>query len=762
MNRSSKTRWLPVLLLLAGGAAYANSLNTPFLLDDHPHIVNNGAIQSLWPPGSLLTSGRRPVAVLSIALNYAVGGLDTFGYHLVNLAIHLAAGLALFSLVRRTLALVPSDAAKEKTAENTADRLAFAVALVWLVHPLTTQSVTYVIQRAESLMGLFYLLTLVCLLRGAQAARSWPWYTAAVAVCWLGMGSKEVMVTAPLVALAYDRIFLADTWRTLFRRRWAVYTGFLIAAVWIVTAAGRTMAAVEARTAGFGMPSATPWKYLTAQAGVILHYLRLAFWPDRLCLDYAWQLPESTAQIVLPGAIVVALLAASLVALRYRPPLGFLGLSFFLILAPTSSIMPIADLAMEHRMYLPLAALVTLAVLGLHVLAGRLTAGPHMKTLIETSLLVIVAIALAARTFDRNLDYASPIAMWNDVLDTAPHNARAHYGLGVAVADRGDLRQAAIHYDRALEIAPDYVDVIANLADLRIKEGKLGEALDHYRRALEIAPDFARAHNNLGNLLTSQGDHAGAADHFRHALRIDPRFSEAHNNLGNFLEHEGRLDEAATHYQEAIRFKPDHVEAHTNLGVVLQQQGDLAQAVVHYEHSLALRPGFAEAHLNLGNVLLMQGDDTQAAEHLQQAIRLKPDLAQAYAAMGDVHRLQGDLREAVAQYRESLRLEPNLLRAMHTLAWILATSDDPTVRGGEEAVGWAERLATATAHKDPTALDTLAAAYAEAGRWDESIATARTARRLATAAGSTAEAEQIRLRLQLYRQQKPYRAGLAK
>ncbi len=306
---------LPLLIIFVGLATYTNSFRGAFVFDDDNHIVESTTIRSLWPIKRVVADTNRPVLMLSLAGNYALGRLEPFGYHLVNVVIHLAAGLVLFDLVRRTLTLAPLGTANQQTA----DRLAFAAVLVWLVHPLTTQSVTYIVQRAESLMGLFYLLTLVCLLRGALAARAWPWYTGAVAACSLGMGTKEVMITAPLVALAYDRIFLAGAWRTVLRRRWAVYLGFLSAAVWLIVTTGHTFARLKDATAGFGMRGITWNEYLGTQGGVILHYLRLTFWPDRLCLDYWWPVADSLCEIALPCAVVASLLAASLVALRDRP-----------------------------------------------------------------------------------------------------------------------------------------------------------------------------------------------------------------------------------------------------------------------------------------------------------------------------------------------------------------------------------------------------------------------------------------------------------
>ena len=780
---------LPGLIIFVGVAAYAGSFRGAFVFDDDIHIVESTAIRSLWSVGPLLSGSRRPVVMLSLAGNYALGSLDTFGYHLVNLAIHLAAGLALFGLVRRTLTLARLGTADQRTA----DRLAFAAALVWLVHPLTTQSVTYVIQRSESLMGLFYLLTLVCLLRGALSSRAWAWYTGAVAACWLGMGSKEVMITAPLVALVYDRIFLAGTWRDVFRRRWALYVGFSLAAVWVVADAGRTFSSVAARTAGFGLRGITWHEYLGTQGGVILHYLRLAVWPDRLCLDYWWPVAGSLRETIVPCAVVASLLAASLVALRYRPALGFLGLSFFLILAPTSSIMPIDDLAMEHRMYLPLAVVAVLAVLGLDALAGRLLAEARTKTLVETSLLVVVVLALAARTIDRNRDYESPVAMWKDVLAAAPNNPRAYYNLGNEVEKLGDDDRARANYRRALDLAPNYVRAHNNLGVLLERQGDAAAAERHYREAIRIDPAHARSYNNLGVVLARRGEREEAARQFQRAIEIEPDYAEVHYHLAGMLEAQGNLDRAIDHYRHAVRIRadysqahyslglilagqgsddeaishfrqtlgtdPDNADAHYNLGVVRARQGKLAEAIAHYQDTLRVAPTYAAAHNNLGIVHAQQGDLATAVNHFEQAVRIEPDFAEAHDNLGTMTEKQGNSRLAAEHFRRALELQPDLLGAAAKLVRILATSRDPAARNGPEAVGLAEQLAKTTGRNDAAVLDMLAAAYAEAGRWDEAVATAGQAIELARAAGQTALAEQIDVRLRLYGQQQPYRAS---
>ncbi|HWP44326.1 MAG TPA: glycosyltransferase family 39 protein, partial [Blastocatellia bacterium] len=351
-NGSIWPRWSGELAIIAAAAiAYMNSFEGPFIFDDR-EILTNTYIRDLWPPWQAMFAPpnvSRPLVALSLAINYAISGLDVWSYHVLNLMIHMLAGLALFGVVRRTLA--SSTLSQQYGPSSYA--LALVVALVWTVHPLQTQSVTYIIQRGESLMGLFYLTTLYSAIRGSDSPRRRAWYAAAILSCAAGMLSKQVMITAPVVVLLYDRMFLSGSFKEALRRRWPLYAG--LAATWGLLAA-TLLAMPPSETAGFGVKTITPWAYFVSQFSVIVHYLRLSLWPDALCLDYAWPEAKSAGEVIPYAVALLVLGGATLWALWRRKPAGFLGAWFFLILSVTSSFVPLSDLAFEHRMYLPLAA----------------------------------------------------------------------------------------------------------------------------------------------------------------------------------------------------------------------------------------------------------------------------------------------------------------------------------------------------------------------------------------------------------------------
>jgi len=594
-------------LLVATALAYANSFSKAFVFDDTPCIIENVTLRSwestFWPsewelPGGLV---RRSVVRYSLALNYALGGLDPWGYHLVNLLIHLAAGWLLFDLVRRTLLL----ARMPDWLRREAFPIALAATALWLLHPLQSESVTYIVQRLEAAMGMFYLGCLYAVLRGSQSTRPWPWYVAAVAACWLGMGSKEVMVTAPVVVALYDRVFLSDSWKSLFKARGWVYLGFLPAILWMffqVLTTSNTFA-VERDVSEWN--HFTRWEYLRSQPRSILHYFRLVVWPTGQCLDYGWR-AVAPAEAMLPGLAVVALLGGSLVALRRWPAVGFLGVSFFVILSITSGLKPLGMMAVEHRMYLPLAAVTTLLVAGSFRVAMPPTATDSSIRLRRRWLLgfwLAAAVALGATTFTRNEVYSSGIAMWEDVVAKSPDNPRGQANLGEVLVHAGEYERSIEHSRRALELQGDLAKAHNNLGLALFKLGRFDEAIPCYHRALELEPYMPEAHLNLGNMFRrTDPDRAMAC--FRNALRIQPNYSEAHNNLGAMLaQSQPRL--AAEHYQRALQLNPENADAHCNLGNLLARQGRLEEALTHYRLALRIDPQSATARKNLAVVAPM-------------------------------------------------------------------------------------------------------------------------------------------------------------
>ncbi len=530
---------LPFLLCCAALAAYYNSFNGPFMFDGLVSIKNDTLIRHLWPLGRLIHGTSRPLVRLSFALNYFFNRLDVFGYHLVNLFIHAFSSLALFGLIRRTMRAPKLSLAKRYSP----DAIAFATALLWVVHPLETESVTYIFQRSESLMGLFYLLTMYAAARGlGSATRARGWFTASCLFCAAGMASKTVMVTAPLLALAYDRIFWARSWREISKKRLWFYLG--LAASWSIFAF-IAMSPNESRyTAGFGIKYATPLEYVRTQPGVILHYLKLAFWPYGLALDNGWPFALKLSSGIMPFVSILALLCATFWALKRYPAPGFLGLWFFLILAPTSSFFPLADPVFEHRMYLPLAAVILGAVLLCGDVTKKLVTGARLRILILSGLLAVSSTFLCARTIRRNSVYRSRAAIWKDVVAKRPDNLRGHDILADILTARGELRNALEQHQEVLRlrtfgpVADDKnpAAVQYNLALESDKEGDLDTAIVRYRQALALDPGLLEARNNLAVALARKNKFQKALTQLFQALLEDSDNEQLKANMQEVLE----------------------------------------------------------------------------------------------------------------------------------------------------------------------------------------------------------------------------------
>jgi tetratricopeptide (TPR) repeat protein len=654
-------------ILVAGTIAiYANSLSVPEVLDDKMWIRDNLSIRSLsplWPflrPASAAISGR-PLLNLSYAINYAFGGRAVFGYHAVNIAIHALAGLVLFALVRLTLRL-PSLAGRFGAA---ATPLALAVAAIWAWHPIQTESVTYLAQRAESLMGLFYLATLYCFARAALSAGAGgrrAWSICSFLACLAGVGTKEIIATAPLAVFLYDRTFLSGSFPAAWRRHRTQLLA--LAATWIPL--GALMSGLPGRGAGFGH-GATAWTYGITECRVVVKYLLLSLWPHPLALDYGPFTPPDVAAL-LPYALAIAcLVAASLVAAARAPAAGFAACWFFLILAPASSIIPLTPQPMaESRLYLPLAGVVALAVLGAYAAAGRRA----------LPILAALAMGLGAASISRNRDYATEEGILRDNVAKVPGNPRARNNLGNALlAMPGRLDEAIAQYREAIRLEPAGPGAHNNLGNALLKiPGRLADATAEYEEAVRLDPDFADAHGNLGNAyLRIPGRLGDATAQYLEAIRLDPDFAEAHNNLGEALRQTpGRLDEAIAQYREAIRLEPDFAEAHDNWGKALEAvPGRRGDAIAQFDEAVRINPGFAAARFDRGDALYAAGRAQEAIAAYGEALRLDPDLAEAHNNLANALCAAGRLPEGVAEYEAAIRIEPGVAAIHLNLAGAL-------------------------------------------------------------------------------------------
>ena len=591
------------MLAVAIGVVYGPSLRAPFVFDDVDGIVNNDALHSLRPlvgpanargplnPPANLPSSGRPLVSLSLALNYQWGGLDPFGYHAVNLLIHFLAAMLVWAIVRKSLRLPYFD----QRFDASAGRLALGVALLWALHPLQTEAVVYVTQRSELMMALCYLATLYCSLRywtylplpvpralgerrgeGAlkfvkHESRRTFWLALAVLACLAGMASKEVMVSAPLMVLLFDRTFISGSLVNALRRSWPLYVG--LASTWILLLA-LNIGAPRGNSAGFGVgPLLVTW-WLT-QTQVLLMYMKLVFWPWPLMIHYELPQLESFAQAWMYVAPVTLVGIGTLTLLWRNHPVGYLLAWPFVILAPTSVVPIITEMAAERRMYLPLAAIVVLVVVGAYV-GLQPFFGQKARRSVPIASIAVITLVCALASAARIRAYENPMRLWRDVVEAQPNNALGHGNLGELLAKAGRLEEAINELRIATSLKPDDPTALANLGQALTESGRPAEAIEKLRAAIELAPDDSLALNNLGVALINLGRHAEAIEPLRRAVQVKPSFAMAHNTLGGALAAVGKNAEAIEQFELALRYDPSLVMARQNLHVLEQRNAHAA------------------------------------------------------------------------------------------------------------------------------------------------------------------------------------------
>jgi protein O-mannosyl-transferase len=678
--RSHAPFWaVAVVLAISIMAVYYRARHAPFIFDDEITITKNSSIRTIWPlissvehpgplnpPSDLPTSGR-PLVNLTFALNYYVGKLNPVGYHVVNTALHFLNALLVWAIVWRTLRLPYF---KERF-EASARWLAMAVALLWALHPLQTEAVVYVTQRTELMMAFFYLATFYCSLRYwsqcsvlLEAGRTGTpsdenlnershttWLILAVVACSAGMVSKEVMVSAPLMVLLFERTFITGSLKEALRRSWPLYVG--LAATWILLLVVN-LGAPRGDSAGFSLGvSAYHW-WLT-QAKVLLIYLKLVIWPSPLLLHYVLPYLTTLAEAWIYVVPVLLMVAAVCVTLLRNRPLGFLGTFMFAILSPTLIIPVVTEIAAERRMYLPLLALVILFVLGGYTLAQRVQkqwAGFRYARPVAAAMTISLAIAFGLFSDKRLSAYDDEMQLWREVLQHQPNNYMAHNNLG----------------------------------RLLLHSGQIPDAINHLRVAVAQNPDHYPAFNNLGVALDHSGRYTEAIEALNEALRIDPAYTNALLNLANTLQQLGRLPQAREKLERALQLRPDDAETQNNMGVLLASSNQVPQAIEHLRLATRLDPEYAKAHVNLGKILSSSGEDEEAIRELKQAILLQPSRADLHNDLGVLLGKKEQNEAAIEQFQIAVKLDPKLAQAYSNLALILARLNRPA-----EAIATSQR-----------------------------------------------------------------------
>jgi len=692
--------WLPVLAVaVLGFAIYSNSFDCSFHYDDYSNIVENGAIRDVSDVGEIWNFlPRRFVGYLTFALNYRFGGLDVFGYHLVNVLIHIGAALLVMYLSRMLLS-APGMRPRELGRHSGA--IAFWCGMVFLAHPIQTQAVTYIVQRLASLAALFYLgsLALYVKARLSEGRTGMLLYAGSACAALLGMFTKENVITLPFAVILVEACFLqSGTKRALDIVRsikfWVTAIPFLAFLLILPALFSFNLSAFFHPTFSHrqGDPQLTSFVYFISQFRVLVTYIRLLVLPVGQNLDH--DIPASDDLFALPtlGSLVflTALLAAAVFVFPRNRPVAFGIFWFFLTLSVESSFKPLNNIMFEHRLYLPMFGVSLGAVSGVWRLAGG------RRPVQAVVVLLLVVGVYSVMTYRRNMVWKDEITLWSDAVKKSPRKARARYNLAYAYEKAGRLEEAKKAYAEAIELYPAYVDALHNLGSLLSMEGKYDEAKKYYSRALDIEPGFVKSYLNLGNDYFRRGRYDEAARAYETALAHDPNYVQAHINLGmvctekgdydrareelekarvldgenfevyfrlgNVAYREGRFEEAAEHYRKSLRLNPGYVPASRNLGNSLYKLGRGEEALRVLEDALEKNPGDAALLKTLGLICSRIGKADRAAVYLERALEIQPD-PETYCDLGMLFHERGEDAEAVKRFEAALRLAPGYVNA---------------------------------------------------------------------------------------------------
>jgi len=792
MPEQNRKRWVAAMIvcgLLAGtvGIVFGQAihfdfvnLDDPLYVSDNPHVVHGLSDREIaWSCAHLRGGQWLPLVWVSYMVDSQCYGLWPGGYHLTNVLLHALTAMLLFLVLRRmTRTLWPGA----------------IVATVFAIHPLRAESVAWITERKDMLSGLFFMLTLAAYVGYTRRPFSLFRYLTVMACFVLGLMAKPMLATLPFVLL------LLDYWPlerlrpmpgALRSRRWGEAFRLLLEKLPLLTlsaiACGLTVAGSRE-----GMASLTevPWGLRIANVPIsYVAYLGQVFWPRGLAVPYPFPKEGYPCWEVVGAVLLLVAISTAAILLRKRHPYLLVGWLWYLgMLIPVIGLMQAGEQSRADRFtYLSqIGIYLGLAWSGMYV-CGRWPAVRWPVCL--ASGLVLVSLAACARrqtsywrdsetlwthTFLCNCQNATAhenlakalshmgrsaeaLGHYQQAVRIKPGFAEAHYHWGVALDDLGRLSEAVGHFEEAVRLKPRDAEAHNALGSTLARLGRTSEAMEQYQQALQIEPQHYAAHNNLANTLSNAGRLSEAVEQLRDAVRIRPDFAEAYINLGGALADSGRHAEAIENYQQALHLKPDFASAHYNLGNSLFCLARLPEAIDHYRRAAEINPDHVGAHNNWGNALLRLGRPSEAVEQYQQAIRIKPEFAQAHMSLSFALAGIGRFREAIEHGQQAARLMPDHPKISRFLAWLLATHE--AAEGGDpaRAVELAEHACAQTGRRDAECLDALAAAYAAASRFDEALATAQEARRLAEAAGQRRHAEAIQMRLELYRDHKPYR-----
>ena len=693
--------FLVLFFIIAGFSLYSKTLNSPFVFDDIDNITENRTIRltELTPKNILNSatglSSNRPVSMLTFALNYYFGRYDPEGYHFVNIVIHVLNAILLFFFLTLTFKISRQQNISDSGSNlSTGQWISFFVALIWLVHPIQTQSVTYVVQRMNSIGATFFILALLCYVMGrmnqlrvkqesgsqdtrkqekTHSSRTYLWFAASIVSGLLALGSKESTATLPFFVFLYEWYFFQDLSPKWFKSslKYIIAVAIIFGAVAFLYLGTDPLEKLSTLR-DFSKGEFTLAERALTQTRVVVYYLSLIFFPhpSRLNLDYDFPLSHSLFNPIttlFSLILIIGLIALAIYLAKRERLISFCILWFFGNLLIESSIIPLA-IIFEHRNYLPSMMVCLVPIL----LAERFVKMDQLKI----GLACVVIVVFSIWTYQRNQVWKNEFSLWSDVIKKSPNKARPYYNMGLAFADQSMTDEAIENFSTAIQLDPEYAYAHNNLAVALANQGKIDQAISHFQEAVRIKTDYAKAHNNWGAVLEKQGKLDEAIDHFRQAANIRPDLIDAQFNLGAALAKQGKIDQAIDHYNMALRLDPNRAEVHNNLAAVLVQKGQIEAAIFHFREALRIKPDFPSAQNNLNKALTLQALIEEKNDRIQAELKNRPNDPLQHYEMGNIFLARGDLNKAKSQYQKALTLQPRFLQALNNLALVYAKNKE--------------------------------------------------------------------------------------
>ncbi len=664
-----------LILVTVIGLVYANTFLNSFHFDDLPSILEKPWIRGLDKiPQFLFSLFQRPLVILSFNINYAISEFGVWSYHLFNIVFHIFATLLVYRLVRRVLGFLDDFLPQKGFAF-----LPFFAAMIFALHPLNTQSVTYISSRSSVMVTIFYLGALILFFEGFKkwketGRRGWSHFIGSGICFLLGGFSKETIVTLPAMFFLFHFYFISRESPKAWIANYAKWI-FLLVIPFLAFVGYKQFSMGGLLSASFAHLSPATW-FLTQTSVIPFEYFRKMLFPFNMNIDIDflvlsdWLQPANWLGMAALGLFIFFWIRISTrvsktgeVGRRFA---GF-GMAWILLtLLPTSSFIPLLDVAAEHRTYLPMVGFVFLIAGGFScVRIGEVSpASPFPATKLINCCVVSILLFFSLGVMVRNGDWKDEVILWSDAKKKSPNLVRPYNNVGEAYDELGKYDEAIAEFKEALKINPNYYFGLSNLGNIYGKQRKLPEAIGYFTRALEQKPDYSPAHYNLARALHLTGKHQEAAESYRKAIEFNPFFEQAFYNLAFLALELSLVDEAIENFRKFLTMQPNHSKAHFGVGNALMVKGQLDLALSEYRKSAELDPSFAFPYLNIANIQMQTNNIPAAIENFEKALSINPSLPAAHLSLGMVyHQLQRNTAKALEHLKESLRLDPNQQRA---------------------------------------------------------------------------------------------------